>query len=101
MSIDVALTDSGSDSTVTVALEQDDNTSFSSATAVQTLCTIAATAAIGTKYYAVIAPGIITERYIRVYYTMVTGDLSTGSVTAALVETIQNDKILPNGYTIS
>lgn len=85
LNVDVALTDASSNSTVTVALEQDDNTSFSSATAIQTLCTIAATAAAGTVYRAVVAPGIITERYLRVYYTMNNGDLSTGTVTAGFV----------------
>lgn len=101
LNVDVALTDSGSDSTVTVALETDDNTGFSSATSVQTLFTIAATAAAGTVYKAVIAPGIISERYLRVYYTMNNGNLTTGSVTCGIVETLQDDRVLPNGYTIS
>lgn len=101
LNVDVALTDSGSDSTVAVTIEQDDNTSFSSATSVQTLFTVAATAAAGTVYKAYIAPGVITERYIRLYYTPANGNLTTGSFTAAIVHTIQDDRYYPNNYTIS
>ena len=80
-----AMTDGSSDSTVTVTLQQDDNSSFSSATNVQTLCTFAATAAAGTEYVAAIYPEVVTERYIRVYYTVATGDLSTGAFDAHLL----------------
>lgn len=82
VSCDVAMTDSGSDSTLAVALEQDDNSSFSSATALQTIGTFAATSAAGTTKIARIAPGVITERYVRLYFTPANGNLTTGSFTA-------------------
>ena len=75
--------------------------SFSSATAIQTLFTVAATAAAGTVYKAVIAPGVVTERYIRLYYTPNNGDLSAGAVTAAIVETLQDETLYPDNITIS
>jgi hypothetical protein len=51
ISVDVAMTDSGSDSTIAVSLETDDNTSFSSIATVATLVTIPALTAAGTKYF--------------------------------------------------
>lgn len=101
LNVDVALTDAGSDSTVVVTIEQDTTAAFSSATAVQTLFTIAATAAIGTQYIATIAPGVVTEEFIRLYYTPANGNLTTGSVTAALVETLESVKFYADGFTIS
>jgi len=99
--VDVALTDAGSDSTVAVTLETDDNESFTSATSVQALFTVAATAAIGTRYYATLAPGILDEQYSRLYFTPANGNLTTGSVTAAIVTNIEDFTHYPKGYTIS
>ncbi len=99
--VDVALTDSSSNSTVSVYLQTDDNSSFSSATNGQLLFTIAATAAAGTTYYACISPGAADERYMRLYYSMNNGDLSTGSVTAFIVSDIQKYKAYQDNITIS
>ena len=101
LNVDVALTDSGSDSTIAVTIEQDTTAAFSSATAVQTLFTVTALSAIGDVYKAVIAPGVITEQFIRLYYTMANGNLSTGSVTAAIVIDLQDEATLPDNITIS
>lgn len=101
LNVDTALTDSGSDSTVTVTLQTDDNDSFSSATTAQTLFTIAATAAAGTVYRAYVAPGALDERYCRLYYTMNNGNLSTGAVTAAMVLDDQDDDVFPDNKTIT
>lgn len=80
--VDVALTDSGSNSTVTVDLQGDSTTTITP-DGTQTLFTIAALAAIGAKYVAKISPGLAANyRYVQLYYTMNNGDLSTGSVTA-------------------
>lgn len=99
--VDVALTDAGSNSTVTVTLESDDDVAFGTATtAVQTL-TIPAVSAIG--YMAVIKldPGVPNERYSRLLYTPNTGDLSTGSFTAFLTTDIHKYTAYAKGYTIS
>ena len=99
--VDVALTDSGSDSTVAVTLQTDDNASFSSATTGQTLFTVAATAAAGTRYYAKVAPGALNERYSRLYYTPANGNLTTGSFTAGVVNSIEKINIFADNITIS
>lgn len=101
LNVDVALTDASSDSTVTVTLETDDNEAFSSATSAATMFTIAATAAAGTTYSYKIPDSLSLERYIRVYYTMNNGNLSTGTVTCGIVMDRQAQKIYADGFTIS
>ena len=60
-----AMTDSGSDSTVTVTLETDDNDTFASATVAQTLGTFAALSAIGASLVVMLQPNKIDEQYFR------------------------------------
>ena len=91
--VDVALTDSGSDSTVTVTIETDALAAFGSATTTQTLFTIPATSAIGAKFIARIQPDGINEAFSRLKYTMANGNLSTGSVTAFIAKDV--DKFIP------
>ena len=100
INVDVALTDGGSDSTLTVALQTDTDPAFGSPTTVKTLITIPALAAIGSAYFASIEPGDIAERYCRLYFTPNSGNLTTGSVTCAIVKDIQKQVIYPKGYTI-
>ena len=99
--VDVALTDASSNSTVAVTLQTDDNADFSSATTGQTLFTIAATAAVGTKYIARIQPDALNEQYARLYYTMANGDLTTGSVTAFITHDIDKYVAYADNITIS
>lgn len=99
--VDVALTDAGSNSTITVDFQTDSVEAFSSPTTAQTLFTVAATAAVGTVYYARLAPGSIDERYGRLYYTMNNGDLTTGTVTAGIVTDIQRYVSYPDNVTIT
>lgn len=97
----VAMTDSGSDSTLAVALETDDNSSFSSATASQSIGTFAATSAAGTRLVAKLQPDKVDERYIRLYYTPANGNLSTGSFTAFLCKDIDAYTSYADAITIS
>lgn len=92
ISVDVAMTDSGSDSTIAVSLETDDNTSFSSVATVATLVTIPALAAAGTKYFVKvpIATTVPYERYLQIKYTTANGNLTTGSFTVAIVANPDN-----------
>ena len=102
--IEVALTDAGSNSTVTVDLQRDDNTSFSSATTVATLYTIAAVAAAGTTYEARVPIDTSLpagEWYYRIYYTMNNGDLSTGTVTTAIMANIRKYVAYAKNYVVS
>jgi hypothetical protein len=99
--VTVAFTDSGSDSTMTLSLETDDNTAFSSATTAQTIGTFAALAAIGTRLVAKLQPDVIVERYLRLKYTVANGNLTTGKFTAGLCHDIQAFTAYAKGYTIS
>jgi hypothetical protein len=92
ISVDVAMTDAGSDSTITVSLETDDNTSFSSIATVATLVVIPALTAAGTKYFVRVPIGTTApfERYLQIKYTTTNGNLTTGSFTAALVKNVDN-----------
>lgn len=92
ISVDVAMTDSGSDSTITVSLETDDNSSFSSIATVATLVVIPALTAAGTKYFVKmpIATTVPYERYLQIKYTTTNGNLTTGSFTTAIVKNIDN-----------
>ena len=99
--VDVAFTDSGSDSTLTVALEMDTAAAFSSATTAQTIGTFGALSAIGARLIAKLQPEAITERFIRLQYTPNNGNLTTGSLTAFLTEDIQAFTAFPDGFTIS
>jgi len=73
-----AMTDASSDSTMTLTLETDDNTSFSSPTELQTIGTFSATSAAGTKLSVGLVISDSVQRYIRVKYTVANGDLTTG-----------------------
>lgn len=79
-----AFTDAGSDSTVTVKLEADDDSAFGSVDATQTLGTFAALSAVGTRLIAAIQPDILNKRYFRGYYTLANGNLSTGAIDLAI-----------------
>lgn len=101
VSVDVAFTDSGSDSTLAVALEGDSTTTFTPDGTV-TLFTIPALAAAGNIYYAKLSPGMapLAYRYLRLKYTP-SSDLTTGSVTASIVHDIAKFVPYAKGYTIS
>lgn len=99
--VDVALTDASSNSTVAVILQTDSVEGFGSPLTGQTLFTIAATAAVGTKYIARIQPDGADERYIRLYFTPANGDLTTGSVTAFITTDIDKYTAYANNITIS
>ena len=101
LNVDVAFTDVGSDSTITVTIENDGDSAFGSPTTVQTLGTFPALSAVGAAIFARIQPGAIVERYARLKYTTANGNLTTGSVTAAIVTGIQKQVIYPKGYVIS
>ena len=76
---------SGGSSTVTVDLETDDNSGFSSATTLATTgAVVKATLVQGHRMSIKFMPEK-TERYIRLNYTVATANLTAGTVTAGLV----------------
>lgn len=99
---DVAMTDSGSDSTLTVALEGDSTTTITP-DGTQDLFTIPALTAAGAAFFARLAPGsaALQFQYIRLKYTPNNGNLTTGSFTAFLCHDIQKYVTYAKGYAIS
>ena len=85
---DVAMTDSGSDSTLAVALETDSTTTFTP-DATRTLFTFGALSAAGTIKIARLGPDDINLRYAQLKYTPSGGDLTTGSFTAFIAKDVQ------------
>lgn len=98
VTVDTAFTDSGSDSTIAVTVETDDNTSMSSATTIATITTFAALTAAGTKFFAPLPIGVY-ERYVGLRYTAANGNLTTGAFTAGLVLDIDQFVATAPGFT--
>lgn len=96
---DVAL--AGTTPTFAAALQSDSADSFGSAATVATSPTLSAAAA-GYKLVLPIPPGIATESYVRLYYTL-GGTSPTATVTAFLtaMSMIQNDAVYADNITIS
>lgn len=99
--VDTAFTDSGSDSTMAITLETDDNSAFSSPATAQTLGTFPALSAVNSKFIVKLQPDVITERILRGKYTVANGNLTTGKFTFFLTKDIDNYKSFPDGFTIS
>lgn len=97
---DVAMTDSGSDSTLAVALETDSTTTFTP-DATRTLFTFSALSAVGTTKIARLGPDDINLQYARLKYTPAGGDLSTGSFTAFITHDIQKYVSYADAITVS
>lgn len=97
-----AFTDSGSDSTLAVTLETDDNVGLTSAAVLQTLVTLPALTAVGTKFLVPIAPEVLNafQQYIGLRYTPSGGNLSTGAIFAGIVAQGQLEKVKASGYTV-
>jgi hypothetical protein len=99
-----AMTDAGSDSTVTVTLQTDDALSagaLASANTLETLGVFAALSAAGTRLVRKLQPGLAYEQYLGVKYTVANGNLSTGKFTAFLCKDVNLDKVYPDNITIS
>jgi len=83
VNVDTAFTSAGS-TTMTIALQTDDNTAFSSATTLYTSASIAkATMVAGARLLHIPLP-IGCERYIRLYYTVSVADFTAGKINAYL-----------------
>lgn len=68
-----------------IAIQTDDNSSFSSATTVYTTTVLAASLVVGYKIPIKYVPDV-KERYVRAYYTVTGTAPSTGKITAGLFE---------------
>jgi len=94
---------SGTDATVVVTLETDDNTGFSTAATVQTVGTFSHGDVVGTKKVVLLAPAPSAdfERYIRVYYTVANGPLDAGAFDAQLLLGAYLPGVYPDNSTIT
>jgi len=85
--------------TVTVALQSDDNSSFSSpANLVLSDAIPKASLVAGTQVLRVAVP-YGTERYLRLFYTVNSGPLTAGKFTSGLVPLRQANVAYASGYT--
>lgn len=102
MNVDTAFQDaSGSDSTITVTIETDDNSSFTSATTAQTLFTTGAVPAQGAgPYQARIDPGVMNERYARIKYTVNNGVFTAGAVTTSIYHDTDKQSYFASGFSV-
>lgn len=101
VTVDVALTDASSDSTVPVYLYGDSTSSFTP-DASQLLFTIPALAAAGNTYVAQIAHGAAGNyRYLELYYDVQGGNLTTGSFTAFITKDVQAYTSYADSITVS
>ena len=101
ITVDVAA--GGTSPTLQATLQSDDNSSFSSAASVVAGPTLAAAAMTkGAKFFLPIPPGTLTERYLRMNYT-VGGTSPTVTVTAEIqpMSMIQSEAYYKRGYTVS
>jgi len=100
--VTTAFTDSGSNSTITVAL-QGDSTSTITPDATRDLFIIPALAAAGDIFISPLHPrgNVEQYRYLQVKYTLTNGDLTTGKVTTFLTQDPQAWVAKANNYTIS
>ncbi len=100
--VDIVMTDSGSDSALAVILEGDSTTTLTP-DASQTLFTIPAVTAAGTKFFARLDPNSapLQLQYIGIQYTPTNGSLSTGSFTTFMTVNIDNWKSYADNITIS
>jgi len=96
----VAMTDAASDSTVTVTLETDDNSGFSSAAVTQTLGVFPALSAVGSIIYARIQPAALNERYCQLRYTVANGNLTTGTFSAGIIHGIDRVVSYASGFSV-
>jgi hypothetical protein len=102
--VNVAFTDSGSDSTITVDLcfsnTKADVETGGTPTKTQRVGILAALAAIGDHVEVEISP-VYKYRYMSARYTTTGGDLTTGSITTDIVPQLQNTIHYPVGHTVA
>jgi hypothetical protein len=99
ITVDEAFTDAGSDSTVAVSAEYDSTTSFTP-DASQSLVTLAALSAAGTKKLIPIAPQETPYRYMQLYYTVANGNLTTGKISASIVLSADLPRYYQSGFSL-
>lgn len=101
LSVVAAFTDGGSDSTVTASIQTDTTSAFGAASTLFTDAAFAALTAAGTVHIIPLSPGWTYKEFLRVYYTVANGDLTTGKISAQIVSDADLQHFYPVGYSIS
>jgi len=97
-----SMTDSGSNSALSVDLQSDSAEAQNVAPVVhQRIGTFAAGAVAGSRLVARLQPSDDMKRYLRLKYTSTNGALSTGKFTAFLAESIDAQKAYPGAFSIA
>lgn len=77
---------------LTVTIQVDDNTSFSSATTVASSHAVpAASLVAGYQFPLVTLPDTVNERYVRLYYTVGGSNATAGAITASIATGLQTN----------
>jgi hypothetical protein len=99
--VKVAADNTTTNETYTVTVTTDDNAAFSSETTVVAATTLAAGSAIGTRLIIPIPPNAVTERYLRLTYTL-GGTTPTVTLDAWLepFDQIPQHQYFPKGYVV-
>lgn len=102
ITVDVAADFTTTDESYVIALQSDDNTSFSSATTLATRTVTTAERAAGSRIVIPFPPAAPAERYYRLYYTLA-GTTPTVTLTAQIqpMSMLQNERVYAGGFTVS
>ena len=76
---------------LTISVQTDDNTGFSSARTVWSHTILLANLTVGRRLPFEIMPQELTERYVRLYYDVNGTNPTTGKITAGIVHAVQNN----------
>lgn len=103
VSVPTAITDTGSDATLTVTLETDTAVGLGSSTVVLSSGTLAfaAYSAAGTTILAVRLPAFDYKRYLGLRYTVASGPFTAGAIDAFLVKDFSKFKTYASGFTVA
>ena len=99
--VTTAFTDGSSNSTMALKLESDNDAAFGSVDASQSIGTFAALSAVGTRLVAKLQPDMVNSRYLRAYYTVANGDLTTGKFTVFITKDIDAFTAYADAITIA
>ena len=91
----------GGSATLQVALVTDDNANLTSPTILQVAVIPVASLIGGFELPFRIHPSSVMERYLGLVYTVATGPMTAGAVTAGIVKDIQRWKAFPSGFTVA
>jgi hypothetical protein len=96
-----SMTDGASDSTVIATVQTDTTSAFGAPVTLATDTTFAALSAAGTSHIIPLSPGWAYKRFLRIYYTVANGNLTTGNFSAFIVSDVDLQAFYGIGYTVS